>query len=125
MQDFPGPGLTPASTAGARDRKEDLDRIVRETLVPVLGSIDMLLAEDDYRSPDGTQTYCLAEIPPFETLLARSREFQVPVFELTDDQIGPAGTVAGELIESKHEFERIFERLAAKVDALTNHAVRQ
>jgi len=99
---------------------DEINAKVTDALVPVLRKEGMLLPDEKYRT---LNSYCLAEISAFNSLIARSQEHQVPVFSLTDDQIGLKGTVLKITNESKEMFERIFTKLATMVIELTSDAI--
>lgn len=108
---------TPA--AGFQRWIDAINNKVRESLVPVLGKEDMLLPKDRYERLGLEDDYCLASISDFNSLIARSQEFQVPVFELTDAQIGLTGILLERTNASKDMFLGIFTRLAEVVVELT------
>src|SRR5207302_11441530 len=95
---------------------------VRDALIPVLREQGMLFPEEKYSKLMIHQNYCLAEISAFNSLVARSQEHQVPVFSLTDEQIGLEGKVLDRTNESKDMFERIFATLGDMVVEMTNDA---
>jgi cellulose biosynthesis protein BcsQ len=61
---------------------ERIERTVRDILIPSFEKVNMLLPNEVYHN------YRLAQIPNFHTFQARSQEYGVPVFELTDEMIG-------------------------------------
>lgn len=111
---------TPA--AGFQKWIDEINNKVRDAFVPVLRTQGMLFPEEKYRTLNIDQNYCLAEISAFNSLIARSQEHQVPVYSLTDEQIGLKGKVLDRTNESKAMFERIFARLADMVIEMTNDA---
>ena len=54
----------------------------------------MTLPADVYQKV-GMDDYCLATIPDFNSLIAKSQETQTPIYDLTDEQIGQSGRVLG------------------------------
>ena len=61
------------------------------------------------------ESYCLAQIPDFNTLIATSQTHQTPVFALTDEMFGHAGTVLEQEQAKRAEFQNIFEMLADRI----------
>ncbi len=98
-----------------------IDRAVTETLVPELAKLEMMLPKDCY-SQQLVNNYCLATIPDFNSLIAKSQENRTPVFALTDKQIGQTGAVLDTTRTSRNGFEELFSELADKVIGLTGHA---
>ena len=82
----------------------------------------MMLPRNSYGEQHVDDYYCLATIPDFNTLIAKSHEAQVPIFFLSSEQIGQSGVVLAATIESRDRFKEIFSELADKVIALTGHA---
>jgi cellulose biosynthesis protein BcsQ len=111
---------TPA--AGFQKWIDEINTKVRDTLIPVLRKQEMLFPEEKYHRLKIDHDYCLAEISAFNSLIARSQEHQVPVFSLTDAQIGLEGKVLVRTNESKAMFERIFTTLGDMVVEMTDDA---
>lgn len=59
------------------------------------------------------EDYCLAEISDFGALLQKSHESLIPVFELSDEQLGVTGTVLDGMNQSKERFKEIFNSIAS------------
>ena len=111
---------TPA--AGFQKWIATINTKVNETFIPVLRKEKMLLPEEKYRKLYINQNYCLAEISDFNSLIAKSQHYQVPVFALTDEQINLTGKVLDRTNESKDTFNRIFAQLGNMVAELTSNA---
>ena len=94
---------------------------VSNELVPALDKCDMALPHSVYEE-HGVKGFCLATIPDFNSLIAKSQEHQTPVYELTQGQIGQAGTVLDTTLKSRDNFKEMFSDLADKVISLVNHA---
>jgi cellulose biosynthesis protein BcsQ len=109
--------------AGFQKWIDEINAKVRDAFVPILRSLEMMLAEGKYRKMGIDQDYCLAGISDFNCLIARSQEHQVPVFSLTDQQIRLGGDLLKRTKESKDMFEKIFSKLADMVVELTSDAV--
>lgn len=66
--------------------------------------------------------YCLSEIPDFQGLLPKSHQIGVPVFALTDGEIGETGPVLANMKEKRNLFETQFSQMSEKIVALMAHA---
>jgi cellulose biosynthesis protein BcsQ len=102
-----------------------IDRInsgVITTLTPKLSEINMMLPDEKYEQieADFDKTYCLVQIPDFNTLIATSQEHKTPVFALEDNMFGHVGAVLEQDRAKKAEFNEIFNELANRVIELTN-----
>jgi hypothetical protein len=84
----------------------------------------MMLNETKYRRLGIDESYCLASVSEFNSLIAKSQEHQVPVYELSDVQIGLTGVVLERTLKSKNMFEAIFSRLGDMVVELTSDESR-
>ncbi|HYH67954.1 MAG TPA: AAA family ATPase [Urbifossiella sp.] len=116
-EDAPTSG-TPA--VGFQKWIDAIDRKVLATLIPVLRKEEMLLDEAHYKRLGIEQNYRLASISDFNSLIAKSQEHQVPVYALTDEQIGLGGVLLTRTKKSKNMFESVFEKLSKMVIDLTS-----
>ena len=94
---------------------------VSEQLFPALHETEMTLPAGVYHTA-GMDDYCLATIPDFNSLIAKSQETQTPIYDLTDEQIGQTGTVLEQTKASQDRFRKTFSDLADKAIHLTNYA---
>lgn len=95
---------------------------VKQNLIPALQSAGMLLPPHAYASASIGADYCLATIPDFNSLIAKSQEHQTPIYSLTEDMLGQAGVVLEASVKSRDTFRTMFEGLADKVIAVTTNA---
>jgi len=109
-----------APTIGFQKWIDAINSHVAELLVPSLGSLGMLLPHEKYALVDELlPNICLALIADFNALIAKSQEYNVPVFELSDEQLGHVGSVLeGDRVKMS-EFRADFSSLADKVTLLT------
>lgn len=100
-----------------------IDRInetVSTELVPRLRENNMLLPERLYeKSSVNSEPFNLANISDFNSLIARSQENGVPVFELTDEQLDTGGRILENMKESRDRFDNLFTNLAKSLIDLT------
>ena len=95
-----------------------INQKVSNRLVPALERIGMAFPAEQYRTVEAGD-YCLATIPDFNSLIAKSQENQTPVFALTDEQIKQSGVVLEQTIRQRDSFHDIFSKLANNVIHLT------
>ena len=108
----------PRDGSPARAFQTWIDRInknVAEELFPALEKSGLTLPRTVYEA-HGVNDFCLATIPDFNSLIAKSQEHQTPVYALTPEQIGQAGTVLATTLESRDNFNAMFSALADKVN---------
>ena len=104
---------------GFRTWISQINAKVTQDLYPALGRIGMTLPASKYRSLE-IDNYCLASIPDFNSLIAKSQETKTPIYDLTDQQIGQSGEVLRKTKESRDKFKGIFSKLGKNVVQLTN-----
>ncbi len=100
---------------------DKINEAVLETLTPELRKLGMMLSSDCYVQQQ-IDDYCLASVPDFNSLIAKSQATRTPVFALTDEQIGQTGRVLATAANSRDRFKEIFSDLADKVIELTSYA---
>lgn len=109
--------------AGFQKWINEINAKVRDSFIPILRDQDMLLLDDKYHEVHIDKDYCLASISDFNSLIAKSQAHQVPVFNLTDQQIELTGELLKRTKKSKVMFESIFSKLADMIVKLTKDAV--
>jgi chromosome partitioning protein len=96
-----------------------IDRIndkIESTLAPVFKNRRMLLNPDIYKEIGvDNELYNLANISDFNSLIARSQDYNVPIYELTDEQLETKGNVLENMQDSRDDFRSIFEKLANSI----------
>lgn len=95
---------------------------IEGNLLPVFVANDMVLPAAAYEALNIGAGRCLAQIPDFNSLIAKSQEFQTPVFALTDQQIGQVGVVLDASTASRDAFHQTFSDLATEVAGLAEYA---
>lgn len=83
-----------------------------------------LLANEDYyrRAKIGDQ-FCLAMVPDFNSLIAKSQELSKPVFALSQQDSDYTGSVLRQFEEKRNTFHDIFADLAKSVDIFCAEAL--
>ena len=101
-----------------RNNMNELIDYVKESLYPNLFEHNLAFSKEVYNLASIQDDFCLAEIPDFQSLLPQSNKFGVPVYALTDDEIGKTGKVLKQMKKKKQEFDELFNDLANKVEIL-------
>lgn len=114
------------ATVGFQSWIDDINRRVVENLFPTLRKYGLTFDDEVYARAGMTtaESYCLAQIPDFNTLIATSQTHQTPVFALRDEMFGHVGSVLEQNQGKREEFRQIFTELADRVIALAENAQR-
>lgn len=99
---------------------EKLDKVVKSVLVPALEAESIMLSDIDYEEVGMGDSYQLAQIQDFNTLIADSQEVRKPVFALTKDDLGSKGFVWETQQENIERFKGQFDELAFRIEKLTS-----
>jgi hypothetical protein len=112
------------ATVGFQSWIDRINNAVRDKLFPQLQTYHLTFPSDVYQEA-GTSpadSYCLSQIPDFNTLAATSQSHRTPVFALTDAMFGHVGKVLDQDRIKRDEFHALFSVLADRVIALAAHA---
>lgn len=96
---------------------EKLNETVRTSFVDSLRREGMMFPTENYLDAN----FCLASIPDFQTLNAAYQTYGVPVFALSDDQIGHVGAVLEQYQENRQRFHDLFSAFADNVIRVIEH----
>ncbi len=112
------------ATVGFQDWINAINDAVRTKLFPQLRLNGTTFDDDLYEEVGATpeDSYCLSQIPDFNTLVATSQSHRTPVFALTDAMFGHAGVILEQDRRKRDELKVLFETLADRVIALAEHA---
>ncbi|PQM52513.1 hypothetical protein C5U48_09430 [Mycolicibacter virginiensis] len=99
---------------------EKLDVVVKDVLVPALDAENIMLADSAYEEIGMGDSYQLAQIQDFNTLIADSQEVRKPVFALTKEDLGSKGFVWETQQENIERFKAQFDELASRIEQLTS-----
>jgi cellulose biosynthesis protein BcsQ len=118
MQNFrPRKGV---AAAGFQKWIDEIGRFVSSELFPILYENGMTLEKSIYEQvPDFIDSYYLAQIPDFNTLITLSQDQQTPIFALTDEQLKSVGAVLKERGEKREVFYELFSSLAEHIIRFT------
>jgi len=102
---------------------DQLEAAVAETLIPALESCGLMLDAQIYQQAGYDPKQPLLQMPDFNSLIARSQEHQVPIFELTPAQLQQVGSVLASSQASQDQFRQLFtmaaERTIKEVNAIS------
>ncbi|MGE0861073.1 MAG: ParA family protein [Gammaproteobacteria bacterium] len=102
-----------------RDNIAEIKRKVIDNLKPALHHAGMLLDDAIYGVPLIRNGLCLAEISDFQGILPKALAAGVPVYEVTNEEIGETGPVLDAMVENRSRFDTLFSTLADEVRRLT------
>lgn len=110
-----------SATVGFQRWIDDISIRVAKHLFPQLRKYGLTFEDQSYIKAGmaSTDSYCLAQIPDFNTLIATSQTYKTPVFALTDTMFGHVGSVLEQDISKREEFRQLFSDFADRVISLT------
>ncbi len=102
---------------------DDIKGAIQDRLFPELSREKMVFPLEVYSAQGIEDDFCLIRMSDFNSLIARSQEYQTPVFALTPEEIGQSGAVLENTLKPQNDFKESFSQLADKVINLTSNAV--
>jgi cellulose biosynthesis protein BcsQ len=105
-----------------RDNIAEIKKKIACDLVPSLRPLGMAKTDEEYGTALIENGLCLAEMPAFQGLLPKANAAGVPVYAVSDDEIGETGAVLEEMREKRKYFSKLFNDFAAEVKRLTEQA---
>jgi cellulose biosynthesis protein BcsQ len=99
-----------------------IDKVTQATqrqFVPAMAAAGLTLPDDAYSRAAVPESRVLAQVQEFNSLLPKSQEHRVPVYELTPEQLGQVGIVLEGSERQIKSLRRIFSDMASKVEALS------
>jgi len=110
------------ATEGFQKWIDEINQVVSTKLVKALAPLGMTLPIAKYKKVDSDfgKTYCLAQIPDFNTLIATSQTHRIPIFALKDSMFGHVGKVLQQDQKKRRDFRKIFDQLSNRVISLTS-----
>lgn len=109
-----------APAAPFRDNISEIIEAVQNELVPALRQNNMLLDEEIYNGIGIGSNFCLSEIADFQSLLPRAHSAGIPVYALSDPQLG-TGPVLEQLSEKRQLFNNLFVEFQQKIVTIKTH----
>lgn len=124
----------PRNGGAAQSFQQWIDKInsnVGENLVPILKDYGMIVSDKKFNNAwensesNNFQTsldkpYNIINIADFNSLIAQSQKYNVPVFSLTSDQLEQVGNVLKSMEKSRDAFHLTFTQLAKSIITLTS-----
>lgn len=104
-----------------RDNIGEICTRVVEDLFPTLVQAGMTFNHENYSETLINNSYCLDEIPDFGGLLPKANNTGVPVFELTDEEIGETGPVLNGMRVKREQLKNQFTAIANEITNLLKH----
>ena len=96
-----------------------IQETVSGRLVPILQTNNMTLPNESYKYEGIQDTFTLAKITYFNSLIGLSQEYQTPVYSLKGDYVNLTGSLLEQNQRKQEEFRETFSNLADKVIELT------
>ena len=102
---------------------DEIKEITKNELYQSLKNSSMLLPLENYEEANIKQEngFCLQEISDFQSLLPRSYEAGVPVFDLTDQELNATGPVLEQLQEKRDAFNKLFTNFAKQIIEISKY----
>lgn len=101
---------------------QKIEQDVSSKLIPILKTHNMMLPEQEYVNQEINSNFCLSKIPSFQNLIAISQQHQVPIYDLTPQQLGQTGIGLKNNQKKQENFRKMFSDLADKIIGLTSTA---
>lgn len=105
-----------------RDNIAEIKARIADGFLSSLAQAGMALTPEQYGEDLKKEKYCLGEIPDFQGLLPKAYDVGVPVFELTDKEIGENGNVLDGMKERRDSFRAQFSAIGDQLVGLLAHA---
>ncbi len=105
-----------------RDNIQEIKNIISSVFFDALTQSKMVLDNKSYQKEIIDNGYCLGEIPDFQGLLPKSHDAGVPVYDLTDAEIGETGNVLEGMKANRQKFYAQFEKLSSDIELMMQNA---
>lgn len=105
-----------------RDNIGEIKGRIAEDLIPALSKARMTFPLEDYSEELRSNGFCLGEIPDFGGLLPKAYDAGVPVFELSDAEIGETGHVLDGMRTKRDQLRSKFGDVSSELLKLLDHA---
>lgn len=97
---------------------ERVEEASQNQFVPAMSAAGLTLTDAAYDAAQIPQSRVIGQVQEFNSLLPKSQEFRVPVFELTDAQLDQVGVVLDGSRRQIKSLQRIFSLMAERVSTL-------
>lgn len=95
------------------------DTVLKEFVPPLMASGMCITTAEFNASAPADTPYNLSNIADFNSLIAQSQKYSVPIFALSDAQIEQSGVILETMKKSRDEFEKTFGALAKSIEFIT------
>lgn len=109
----------------AKPYRENIGEIkarIANELFPTLEKFGMTFGDEGYSAALKANGFCLGEIPDFAGLLPKSHAAGVPVFELSNQEIGETGPVLAGMVAKRDQLKAQFLAVVAELEAILANA---
>ena len=105
-----------------RDNIEEIKQAISADFYKAIELAGMTFTPEEYGADFVKNHYCLSEIPDFQGLLPKAHQSGVPVFDLTDADIGESGPVLAQMQNKRKLFNEKFSAISDKLVSLLSYA---
>ncbi len=105
-----------------QDNISEIKSKIKEDFFDYIARSGMTLDSEQYKAEFIESGYCLSEVPDFQGLLPKSYDAGVPIFDLSNTEIGESGKVLTTLIKKRDDLNKQFEILNKKIIDLLSYA---
>jgi cellulose biosynthesis protein BcsQ len=109
-------------TGPFREWIEKVETALENEFIPAMREANLTLPNKAYRGMHVGRGRVLAQIQEFNSLLPKSQQYRIPVFELTREELGQAGVVLEASQRQIDSLHRIFTDLASRIVTLASSA---
>ncbi|ABJ10360.1 TPA: ParA family protein [Pseudomonas aeruginosa] len=110
------------AAAPYRENIDEIKQRLTEEMLPILQENDLAFDMDFYPAELVRHGYCLAEIQDFGGLLPKAYMAGVPVFAITDAEIGEVGNVLNSLTEKRDNLRARIQSAARLLEQILDNA---
>lgn len=105
-----------------RDNIDEIKSCITSDLLPALTKAEMVFNTDFYPRTLRDNSYCLAEIPEFGSLLQKANSAGVPVFALADKEIKESGNVLENMKAKREQIRDKLNMAATEITMMLDYA---
>jgi len=96
--------------------------LVNTSLIPSLNKINMSIPIDVFKTYiKGDEPFNLVNIADFNSLIAQSQKYCIPIYALSDDQIEQSGVILDTMKKSRDSFDNTFTDFAQQLHNLVQN----
>ncbi len=102
-------------SVGFKEWISNISSDVSECLLPALKGCNLLLSDESYAENGAPTSDPILQMSDFNTLIARSQKFQLPVFSLKDEHLTTTGLALKNTKIAMQKFNQHFDECATKI----------